>query len=72
VWPFVDEWLAWFGSNASSGGGGDDDGNDDGKNKPRAYACENEDEADRRDLAAQGFLRLLKQLRVILLRIQSL
>src|SRR5271156_6636686 len=32
----------------------------------RAY--ENEDEADRRDLAAQGFLRLLKQLRIILLQ----
>jgi hypothetical protein len=58
VWPFVDEWLAWF--DASANGGADDDGHV--KNE------KSEDEADRLDLAAQGFLRLLKQLRIILLQ----
>jgi len=55
VWPWVDEWLAWFDSNAEAGSG------DDGKG-------EGEGEADRQDLAAQGFLRLLQQLRIILLQ----
>jgi hypothetical protein len=54
VWPFVDEWLAWF--DAEANGAGDDD------------HVKSEDEADRQDLAAQGFLRLLKQLRIILLQ----
>jgi hypothetical protein len=59
VWLFVDKWLAWFDSYANSGddSGGDDEGGD----------VKNEDGADRQDLAAQGFLRLLKQLRIILL-----
>jgi len=51
VWPWVDEWLAWFDSNAEAGSGDDGEG-----------------EADRQDLAAQGFLRLLQQLRIILLQ----
>jgi len=51
VWPWVDEWLAWFDSNAEAGSGDDGEG-----------------EADRQDLAAQGFLRLLQRLRIILLQ----
>ena len=51
VWPFVDEWLAWFESDGKSTVEGDDSS-----------------EADRQDLAAQGFLRLLQQLRIILLQ----
>ena len=61
MWPFVDEWLAWFDSYADGDGGDEDSKN--GKVKKD----EGEDEADRRDLAAQGFLRLLQQLRIILL-----
>ena len=66
VWPFADEWLAWFDSYANSNDGGDED--DDVKNGPHIHAGESEDEADRRDLAAQGFIRLSKQLRIILLQ----
>jgi len=57
VWPWVDEWLAWFDSNAEAGS--EDDGEGEG---------EGEAEADRQDLAAQGFLRLLQQLRILLLQ----
>jgi hypothetical protein len=64
VWPFVDEWLTWFDSYANSGE--DEDGHV--KNESHVRAYENEDEVDRRDLAAQGFLRLLKQLPIILLQ----
>jgi hypothetical protein len=53
--PFVDEWLAWFDAYANGVNDDDDD------------HVKSEDEADRQDLAAQGFLRLLKQLRIILL-----
>jgi hypothetical protein len=68
VWPFVDKWRAWFDSYANSGdGGGGDDESDHVKNEAHVRASENEDGADRRDLAAQGFLRLLKQLRIIVL-----
>ena len=41
VWPFVDEWLAWFDADAN---GADDDDDDD--------HVKSEDEADRQDLAA--------------------
>jgi hypothetical protein len=62
VWPFVGEWLAWFDSYANG-----DDEDEDVKNESHVRADKSEDEADRRDLATQGFLRLLKQLRIILL-----
>ncbi len=55
LWPFVDEWLAWFNSNLGADGAEDSDYDDD-----------NDD--DTRDLAAQGFLHLLQQLRTILLQ----
>jgi hypothetical protein len=64
VWPFVDEWLTWFDSYANSG----EDEDSHVKNQFHVRAYENEDKADRRDLAAQDFLRLLKQLRIILLQ----
>jgi len=51
VWPFVDEWLAWFESHAA------DHPDDDG-----------EGASDNWDLAGQGFLRLLCQLRIIFLQ----
>jgi hypothetical protein len=59
VWPFVNEWLAWFDADAN-GANDDDNDNDD--------HIKSEDEADQQNLAAQGFLRLLKQLRIILLQ----
>ena len=56
VWPFVDEWLAWFDADANSadGGGGnnDDDKDDHVKNESYIRVGKGEDEADRRDLAA--------------------
>ena len=64
VWPFVNEWLVWFDSYANSNDGAGADAHV--KNESHVHAYENKDEADRRDLAAQGFLRLLKQLRIIL------
>src|SRR5271155_2579030 len=63
VWPFIDEWLAWFYSYANNNNGAGADAHV--KNESHVRAYENEDEADRRDLAAQGFLCLLKQLRII-------
>jgi len=70
VWPLVDEWLAWFDSHANSNDGGGGGGDEDGEVKKGSpvRAGESEDEADGRDLAAQGFLRLLQQLRIILLQ----
>lgn len=77
IWPFVDKWLAWFDD-------GDVDAAEEVDGKPESsyaspYAPRNreketaaeakaEAEADRHDLAAQGFLRLLQQLRVMLLQ----
>ena len=71
VWPFVDEWLTWFDSYADGGGGGGGENGEDNKIKKgssaRAGEADGTDEVDRRDLAAQWFLRLLQQLRIILL-----
>jgi hypothetical protein len=52
VWPFVDEWLAWFDSYANGGDNGGDDEGDHVKIESHVRAYGNEDEADRRDLAA--------------------
>jgi hypothetical protein len=52
VWPFVDEWISWFDSHVDADADNDVDADTD----------------DRKDLAAQGFLRLLRELRVILLQ----
>jgi hypothetical protein len=61
IWPWVDTWLAWF---KSYGEKADGDRNDGGNR-----ADDNQDkEEDRNDMAAQGFLRLLDQLRTILLQ----
>lgn len=61
VWPWVDTWLDWF---KSYGEKADGDGNDSGNR-----AEDNQDkEEDRNNMAAQGFLRLLDQLRTILLQ----
>lgn len=54
LWPWIDQWLAWFQSN-------------DPTNKPPSGAASQEQE-DRDDIAAQGFLQLLNQLRIILLQ----
>ena len=58
VWPFVDKWLAWFDSYA------------DGREEEKSSHADDDDDDDddRTDLAAQGFLRLLQQLRIILLQ----
>jgi hypothetical protein len=63
VWPFVDEWLARFDAYVN----GDDD-DDHVKNESHIRVSKAEDEADRQDLAAHGFLCLLKQLRIILVQ----
>jgi hypothetical protein len=74
VWPFVDEWLAWFDATTT-----DDkmEGSCSYISPPTPTPCNCEKgaaeagmkvEADHQDLAAQGFLRLLKQLRIILLQ----
>jgi hypothetical protein len=61
IWPWVDTWLDWF---KSYGEKADGDRNDGGNR-----ADDNQDkEEDRNDMAAQGFLRLLDQLRTILLQ----
>lgn len=52
LWPWIDQWLAWFQS-------------DDPTNEPPGGAPNQE---DRDDMAAQGFLQLLNQLRTILLQ----
>ncbi|KAJ5110851.1 short-chain dehydrogenase [Penicillium argentinense] len=54
LWPWIDQWLAWFQSN-------------DPTNEPPSGATSQEQE-DRDDMAAQGFLQLLNQLRIILLQ----
>jgi hypothetical protein len=73
IWLFVDKWLAWF-DDSDVGAAEEVDG------KPESsyaspYAPHDreketvaEAEADRHDFAAQGFLRLLQQLRVMLLQ----
>ena len=61
VWPWVDEWPAWFDSNAEAGAGGEDC-------KRAVEGDDGSGETDRQDLAAQGFLRLLQQLRIVLLQ----
>jgi len=71
VWPFVDEWLTWLGE--VEGEGEDEDVGCKPEGSPALpYAAAalgvSEAPADRDDLAAQGFLRLLRQLRVILLQ----
>ena len=54
VWPWVDKWMTWFQSYESA----DDDPSD----------VDSDLQEDRNDLAAQGFLRLLVQLRTVLLQ----
>lgn len=54
IWPWVDEWLAWL--------------DDESIEQPPAGSALPDEEEDRHDLAAQGFLRLLQQLRTILLQ----
>jgi hypothetical protein len=67
VWPFVDEWLEWFDaapvSTATAPHGR-------GAKAAKTTAADNagEETADRCDLAAQGFLRLLRQFRIVLLQ----
>ena len=61
VWTWVYEWSAWFDSNAEAGAGGEDC-------KRAVEADDGSGETDRQDLAAQGFLRLLQQLRIVLLQ----
>lgn len=60
LWPWVDQWLAWFaqwqGNAASS------------YENPPPLESLSPLEEDRKDLAAQGFLRLLTELRTILLQ----
>jgi len=52
VWPWVDTWMDWFSSYNKT----------DGVN----VSCDSQE--DRNDLAAQGFLQLLTQLRTVLLQ----
>lgn len=55
IWPWVDDWLAWFESEESA--------------LPSLEpASEQEGAIDRRDIAAQAFLRLLSQLRTVILQ----
>lgn len=63
LWPWVDEWLAWFDSNLEA-----DDTDDDTAEGEEEYESYYDDDDDTQDLAAQGFLRLLQQLRIILLQ----
>lgn len=56
MWLFVDEWLAWFGSYANC------------REEKNSHAAATEEDDDRIDFAAQGFLRLLQQLRITLLQ----
>ncbi|KAJ5605348.1 short-chain dehydrogenase [Penicillium lagena] len=53
LWPWIDQWLAWFNSN-------------DPTNEPPPSEATGPE--DRDDMAAQGFLQLLNQLRIILLQ----
>ena len=55
VWPWVDEWIAWFQQNENDVR--EEDGQLDGR-----------DEGDRNDLAGKAFLRLLDYLRTVLLQ----
>jgi Centromere DNA-binding protein complex CBF3 subunit, domain 2/Transcriptional activator of glycolytic enzymes len=67
LWPWIDEWQHWFASNIAQ--------SKEARTKdspasyeyisPRSIPLETE---DREDLAAQGFLRLLAELRTILLQ----
>lgn len=66
VWPWVDEWQAWFDGHVQL---------TDEKRAPQAPSYEHihldpalSAQEDRKDLAGQGFLRLLKELRTILLQ----
>lgn len=55
IWPWVDDWLAWFESEEPAPPSLDPAG-------------ENESPVDRRDVAAQAFLHLLDQLRTVILQ----
>jgi hypothetical protein len=69
VWPFIDEWLAWFDS--YTGDKAKDNKQQQLGREPVDYTADDGDDgaiADREDLAAQGFLRLLQQLRIVLLQ----
>jgi hypothetical protein len=65
VWPWVDTWLAWFESDdiqLNAAAEGDPPSYDIGLQPMDAS------EEDRDDLAGQGFLRLLKELRTVFLQ----
>jgi hypothetical protein len=62
VWPWVDEWLDWFESYADGSQQEEKEEREDEEQK------DTPSEVDRQDMAAQGFLRLLVQLRTILLQ----
>ena len=71
VWPWVDQWLAWLKAHT----GPSEVGREDGLGGVAAAAYEDlplqdlpSDKEDPTDIAAQGFLQLLKELRVILLQ----
>ncbi|KAL3258479.1 hypothetical protein ABHI18_006016 [Aspergillus niger] len=59
LWPWVDEWLDWFESYGDASRQNE---------KESDSETEKVNEDDRQDMAAQGFLRLLVQLRIILLQ----
>lgn len=63
MWPWVDEWLAWFTTNLEDGA----------TSLPELFEHINlrdipPSDEDRRDLAAQGFLRLMVELRIVILQ----
>jgi Centromere DNA-binding protein complex CBF3 subunit, domain 2/Transcriptional activator of glycolytic enzymes len=63
LWPWVDEWLAWFDSQEE-----EEEEEEEPEEFPATAEAYKADKADRQDLAGQGFLRLLQQLRIILLQ----
>ncbi|KAJ5142583.1 short-chain dehydrogenase [Penicillium bovifimosum] len=56
LWPWIDQWLAWFQSN------------DPTNEPPSGSTTPSLEQEDRDDMAAQGFLQLLSQLRIVLLQ----
>ena len=75
MWPFVNEWLARFDSMADGDSGNGYSGNKGESSYTSSCSpcghvtkAEMEIEADRHDLAAQGFLHLLQQFCIILLQ----
>ncbi|KAJ5567222.1 short-chain dehydrogenase [Penicillium sp. DV-2018c] len=56
LWPWIDQWLAWFQSN------------DPTNEPPSGSSTQSLEQEDRDDMAAQGFLQLLSQVRIVLLQ----